>query len=103
MDTNSDGRLDLKEMRLGMNKFTSLFQMKELDIEKIFREMDSDQNGFIEYSEFLSAAMDHQIYLNEANLLKAFKILDKDGNGNIDKNELHEALGSKGLTETEQN
>ena len=72
MDTNNDGRLDIEELEKGMNEFTALFQMQELDIVKIFHEIDSDKNGFIEHSEFIAAALDHQMFLNEVNLRKAF-------------------------------
>ena len=69
---------------------------------KIFHEIDSDKNGFIEHSEFLTAALDHQMFLNELNLRKAFLQLDKDESGDIDMNELHSALGSDDLPEVEQ-
>ena len=42
MDTNNDGRLDIDELEKGMKEFTKLFQMQELDVVKIFHEIDSD-------------------------------------------------------------
>ena len=45
MDTNRDGKLEMSELEAGMNEFTKLFQMPELDVVKIFQEIDIDGNG----------------------------------------------------------
>jgi len=56
--------------------------------------MDTDGNGTIEHEEFMNAAMDRTMFLNELNLKKAFESLDKDGNGEISKDELIDGLGT---------
>ena len=75
--------LDEQELQAGMQDFMELFQMQNLDIQKIFKEMDTDGNGTIEHEEFMNAAMDRTMFLNELNLKKAFESLDKDGNGEM--------------------
>ena len=84
----------MRELEAGMSEFTKLFQMPELDVVKIFKEIDSDGNGYIEYSEFLTAALDHKIFLNDHCLRQAFDTLDRDKTGVIDMQNLHEALGT---------
>ena len=35
-----------------MHEFTSVFQMPEIDVVKVFQEIDVDGSGYIEYSQF---------------------------------------------------
>jgi len=45
---------------------------------------DTDGSGEIEYTEFISAMMDAQIFLKDEYLRTAFNMFDKDGSGSID-------------------
>lgn len=54
-----------------------------------------DQSGKIDYTEFLAATIDSQVYLKEQSLTLAFSSFDLDRNGKISKEELKEVLGSK--------
>ena len=58
--------------------------------------VDTDQSGFIDYTEFLKAAMDSQKILCKNNLKEAFEIFDSDGSGSISVDELKKIL-SNGL------
>ena len=53
---------------------------------------DTDNSGTIEYTEFIAATMDAQIYLRDDYLRTAFTMFDKDGSGKIDKNEVRALL-----------
>ena len=66
--------------------------MKE-DVDEIFEEMDSNNNGYIEYEEFVRAAIDKTIFLTDNFLKFAFKYFDKDGSGEISYNEIAEIFG----------
>ena len=57
-------------------------------------ECDADQNGLIEYSEFLTACMNWSKTLSLEKLEAAFDSFDQDGNGNIDLEEIKTMLGS---------
>lgn len=59
------------------------YDNKEKLIE-ILNGADADGSGDINYSEFLAATMDEQIYLREDYLKTAFQMFDKDGSGKID-------------------
>ena len=54
--------------------------------------MDRDGNGFIEYSEFVEAAVNKSLLVTRENCVKCFKTIDKDGNGMITKQELQDAF-----------
>ena len=53
---------------------------------------DTDGSGQIEYTEFISATMDTQIFLKDEYLRTAFNMFDKDGSGTIDNQEVLDLL-----------
>lgn len=59
----------------------------------MFKEIDVDGSGTIEYSEFLMATMNESALISSEKLRAAFKMFDKDGSGTISKDEIKEALG----------
>jgi len=63
------------------------------DIEKMFDAVDSDKSGYIDYSEFVIAAMNEKQLLTNEKLQQAFKMFDKDGSGLISAEEIKEVLG----------
>ena len=50
--------------------------------------LDTDKNGKINYTEFVSSCLENSVIFKEQNMKAAFKLLDRDGNGRIDKQEL---------------
>ena len=63
--------------------------------------MDANQNGLIDYSEFIAACMQSYNYLQDSQLRAAFAYFDKDGSGAITKEELRACLQSEEFTMTE--
>jgi calcium-dependent protein kinase len=60
--------------------------------ERIFKEIDFNDDGKINFSEFLTANFKKEKLLNEEALEKAFKLFDLDGNGFITLDELKESM-----------
>lgn len=89
IDTNLDGQLSKQEIKEAMTKYGSSIG---LDVDEVFQQCDFDQNGFIEFSEFLTAVHSCELEFSKENLKKAFSLLDKDGNGKLSKKEIKEAL-----------
>eukprot|EP00330_Aristerostoma_sp_ATCC50986_P000951 CAMPEP_0114579374 /NCGR_PEP_ID=MMETSP0125-20121206/3759_1 /TAXON_ID=485358 ORGANISM="Aristerostoma sp., Strain ATCC 50986" /NCGR_SAMPLE_ID=MMETSP0125 /ASSEMBLY_ACC=CAM_ASM_000245 /LENGTH=105 /DNA_ID=CAMNT_0001770071 /DNA_START=1045 /DNA_END=1362 /DNA_ORIENTATION=- len=56
--------------------------------------IDADKSGVIDYTEFLAATMEKNLYMQEEKLYLAFKMFDKDGNGKISPDELKQVLGN---------
>ena len=54
----------------------------------ILKGADTDNDGTINYTEFLAATMNAQTFMKESYLKAAFKLFDKDGSGKIDGNEI---------------
>lgn len=59
--------------------------------------IDTDNNGYIEFEEFLRASIDKQKLLTEKNLKIAFDIFDKDKSGGISASELKMLLGESNV------
>ena len=75
--------------------------MSEEELREIMEKADTDKNGYIDYSEFLMAAMDKRKVLNQNNLERAFSAFDLDGNGSITAEEIRNILGHIGSDMTE--
>ena len=85
IDDNNDGMLSLDEMKkaISLNKGITCS-----NVEEIFKSIDTDNSGVINYTEFIAASLDKRIYLKEEKLKDAFKLFDSDGSGKISKSEI---------------
>ena len=64
----------------------------EKDKDLMFKDMDTDGNGTIEYSEFVAATMKFTKEKQRTHLRKAFDSFDLNGDGFIDRDEILGAL-----------
>lgn len=58
----------------------------------MFDAVDTDQSGYIDYTEFVVAAMNEKELLTSERLTTAFKMFDKDKSGSISPNEIKMVL-----------
>lgn len=58
------------------------------DYAELMKSLDKDGNGYVDYTEFITAAIDKVAFLNRENLKNAFQILDSDNSGMITVDEL---------------
>lgn len=87
LDKNGDGSITFEELQGGLGDRENAEELMG-----ILRAADTDQNGSINYTEFLAATMDAQTFLREDYLKTAFQMFDKDSSGSIDKNEIRALL-----------
>lgn len=92
IDKNGDGKLSKDEIMDGYDQFFGKNMDKD-DINKMFDAVDIDRSGFIDYSEFVVAAMNEKNLLTNEKLQSAFKMFDKDNSGFISSEEIKEILG----------
>jgi len=90
LDTDGDGILTGEEIKVGLDK--AGFTEVPGEIMQILDGVDSDGNGVIDYTEFLAASLDKQIYTQEDACWSAFRVFDRDGDGKISMEELQHVL-----------
>lgn len=76
------------------NGYEKIFgqSINQEQIESMFKAVDIDDSGFIDYSEFVVATMNEKNLFSEKKLKSAFRMFDKDDSGFISKEEVKEAL-----------
>lgn len=69
-------------------------------MDRIFKLVDVDNSGEIDFSEFVTATVNRGQLLQEEKLRAAFSMYDKDNSGMISTDEIKEVLGvGKSITE----
>ena len=102
-DKNGDGKLSMQEVKEGYLEHYGKI-MSDEEVEQMFNAVDSDRSGFIDYSEFVVAAMNENQLTTNDKLQAAFKMFDKDGSGVISPDEIKEVLsfgGSNALNKSQ--
>lgn len=92
LDKNGDGKLSKEELLTGFTEIMGAPAAEE-EVVRIMKLVDTDENGWIDYSEFVMATLDKKNLFSDERLKAAFSIFDKDNNGFIDANEIRTVLG----------
>lgn len=92
IDTSNSGIISLEQIRKDFFSDSHLTKIDMEPIETLFKQLDHQRNGTINYSEFLAAIVDKNVALQNANLQFAFNYYDIDGKGYITKNDLKEVF-----------
>ena len=83
---NEDGKLLRNELKETLLNFVSEEFLSNYD--EIFSLLDGDNNGYLDYEEFLRATLDRSFFVNENVLNFAFKFFDKDNSGYISRDKI---------------
>ena len=91
-DKNGDGKISKEEFVKGLNKIDinlNLGLKEDESLDGLIKNMDSDNNGYITFEEFLMASINKEKILTEKNLKMAFDVFDRDKNGGISHDEVN--------------
>ena len=91
LDTSKDGYLQPEEIIEGFEKVNVGFVAsygKTPDWKSVISAMDTNNDGKIDYGEFLVAATNRVNLLSKQNLRATFSVLDANGDGRITADEL---------------
>ena len=99
-DDCKDGQITFDELKKGLLQLKT-HKLNEKDIIQLFNTIDVDQNGKIDYTEFLASTIQKINYLKNERLYEAFCMFDKDKSGHITKEELLKALKAEKSKEKE--
>ena len=89
LDLNGDGKITEHELyKFLCHRINS--DTLDDDIREIYNKLDMDNDGYIQYEEFVRAAVSKEKFLGENVLKFAFGFFDKDNSGKITFNEIAE-------------
>ena len=85
IDKNGDGRITREELFNGLQPYKKELSDDELrkQVDTIFNNIDTDHNNYLEYEEFVRAAIDKDHFLSVNFIQFSFNYFDKDNNGEI--------------------
>lgn len=88
LDKDGNGVLTKQELIQGYEKVLN-DKFKAISIvENIFDDIDQDQSGQVDFTEFISACLNKEKQLSREKIEQAFKLIDVDNNGQITKLEI---------------
>ena len=82
IDVNGNGKITLDELNNGLCKLLKKDNMEE-EAKKIFENLDTDGDNYLEYEEFIKAAINKKIFLTDQALKLTFNFFDKENKGKI--------------------
>ena len=91
MDYDCDGKLSKEDIQGGYKTFFNK-QLTELEIDRLFQRINTSVTGFIDYTEFVIAAMKKSKILDSDKLRAAFDSFDRGKKGYIAANDLKTVL-----------
>jgi len=83
LDKNKDGYITPNELKERLKT-----EMDPEEVNEILNAVDTDQNGAINYTEFIAATMDRYLYEDKKKLHKMFKLLNINGDGKLSPNDI---------------
>ena len=103
IDDNSNGKINEEELKIGLKKMlkNENINLDEM-ISSIFINVDSDQNGCLQYEEFVRGCIDKECFINDDIIKFSFAFFDKDKNGEITCEEIEDIL-LKSITKEKDN
>ncbi|KAK2641151.1 hypothetical protein Ddye_022914 [Dipteronia dyeriana] len=100
MDTSKRGKINLEELRVGLQKIGQ--HISEADLQILMNAADVDGDGSLNYGEFVAVSVHLKKMGNDEHLHKAFSFFDRNQSGYIEIEELRDALNDEVDTSSEE-
>jgi len=101
LDKDGNGVLTKEELIDGYKKVFADKNDAELEVRRIIEEVDINHSGYIDFTEFVVAAMNREKLLSSKKLEQAFSMFDQDGDGFITRSELANVMGGIELDDSQ--
>ncbi|CAD8111488.1 unnamed protein product [Paramecium sonneborni] len=98
-DTNRDGKISTQELIQGYKKYQTSTKLEDQDIEKLVKRIDSNGNGYLDYTEFLLACQDKKKLLTVEKLKLVFAQLDVDKDNALSMIEMRRIFGGNRISD----
>ena len=104
IDSNGNGLLCVDEFKASLREFARVSKIilleEELDI--LFRNVDTDNNNYITYNEFIASTFEKKRNITKELIYQAFKTFDTNKNGELSLEEFSKVLIPNNDTEKEE-
>jgi calcium-dependent protein kinase len=94
LDADGNGKISKDELQRGFQESIGSI-LGELEMKALMKSIDQDNNGYIEYEEFIQAALGSKALLTHDNLIQAFNVFDIDKSGDITTEEFRKIIGGE--------
>jgi len=91
INKDMDGKIKLRELYKAYQE--NKMKMTKDEVNQIIKEIDFNKSGYIEYEEFIRAALPKEDLFTDVNLKEAFDLFDINKKGYFTSNEMKEVLG----------
>eukprot|EP00928_Gymnodinium_smaydae_P088752 TRINITY_DN727_c0_g3_i3.p1 TRINITY_DN727_c0_g3~~TRINITY_DN727_c0_g3_i3.p1 ORF type:complete len:728 (-),score=159.12 TRINITY_DN727_c0_g3_i3:465-2588(-) len=98
LDTDNTGRLTKENLLIGLKSLhaeNSVSPLEEEEVDSLFRTLDRDENGALDYHEWMAVTIGRHMLQQDEAILRAFGCLDFSNAGRISRGDLEEVLGSE--------
>ncbi|KAJ9559118.1 hypothetical protein OSB04_013732 [Centaurea solstitialis] len=99
IDKDNSGCITFEELKEGLSSLGA--NLDELEIRDLMQAADIDNNGSIDYEEFVAATLHFNKVYKEDSLYAAFSYFDKDGSGYITVNEIKQSCKELGMDDAQ--
>ena len=102
IDKNGNGKINKEELYNGLKEHYQSDRLKQ-DVDEIFQNLDVNNDLYLEYEEFIRAAIDKSVFLTDKSLQFAFNLFDKSGKGEITADDLINVISGDEVSDDEIN